>query len=128
MIKSVLRWGIFLCFFTSAVAQPLIQQRSDIAGNWVIEGTALNLTGKRSPETSKWTFGEDGVLSMTSVYQFSETLTGGGRELTIPDTYDVIDGKIVTGRSGTFEVIEKKPDAMTLKSLSSSLHYFLKKK
>ena len=128
MIKSVLRWGIFLCFFTSATAQPLIQQRSDIAGNWVIEGTALNLTGKRSPETSKWTFGEDGVLSMTSVYQFSETLTGGGRELTIPDIYDVTDGKIVTGRSGTFEVIEKKPDAMTLKSLSSSLHYFLKKK
>lgn len=128
MIKSVLRWGIFLCFFTSAAAQPLIQQRSDIAGNWVIEGTALNLTGKRSPETSKWTFGEDGVLSMTSVYAFSETLTGGGREMTITDTYDVTEGKIVTGRSGTFEVIEKTPDAMTLKSLSSSLHYFLKKK
>ncbi|MGH8554863.1 MAG: hypothetical protein ACREUD_04750 [Gammaproteobacteria bacterium] len=128
MIKSVLRWGIFLCFFTSAAAQPLIRQRSDIAGNWVIEGTALNLTGNRSPETSKWTFGEDGVLSMTSVYQFSETLTGGGRELTIPDTYDVTDGKIVTGRSGTFAVIEKTPDAMTLKSLSSSLHYFLKKR
>ncbi|MGH8595992.1 MAG: hypothetical protein ACREXT_04975, partial [Gammaproteobacteria bacterium] len=115
MLKSVLRWGIFLCVFTSATAQPLIQQRSDIAGNWVIEGTALNLTGNRSPETSKWTFGEDGVLSMTSVYQFSETLTGGGRELTIPDTYDVTDGKIVTGRSGTFAVIEKTPDAMTLK-------------
>ena len=127
MIKSVLRWGIFLCLFTSATAQPLIQQRSDIAGNWVIEGTALNLTGKRSPETSKWTFGEDGVLSMTSVYQFSETLTGGGRELTITDTYDVNDGKVVTGRSGTFEVIEKKPDAMILKSSSSSLHYFMKK-
>ena len=123
MIKSVLRWGIFLCFFTSATAQPLIQQRSDIAGNWVIEGTALNLTGNRSPETSKWTFGQDGVLSMTSVYQFS-----GGREMTITDTYDVTDGKIVTGRSGTFEVIEKKPDAMTLKSSSSSLHYFLKKR
>ncbi len=128
MIKSVLRWVIVLCVFTSAVAQPLIQQRSDIAGNWVVEGTALNLTGNRSPETSKWTFGEDGVLSMTSVYQFSETLTGGGRELTIPDTYDVTDGKIVTGRSGTFAVIEKTPDAMTLKSSSSSLHYFLKKK
>ncbi|MGH8471109.1 MAG: hypothetical protein ACREVJ_01280 [Gammaproteobacteria bacterium] len=128
MIKSVLRWVIFLCVFTSAVAQPLIQQRSDIAGNWVIEGTALNLTGNRSPETSKWTFGEDGVLSMTSVYMFTETLTGGGREMTIPDTYEVTDGKIVTGRSGTFTVIEKTPDAMTLKSLSSSLHYFLKKK
>ncbi|MGH8488765.1 MAG: hypothetical protein ACREXS_07875 [Gammaproteobacteria bacterium] len=127
MLKSVLRGGIFLCFFTSAVAQPLIQQRSDIAGNWVIEGTALNLSGKRSEETSKWTFGEDGVLSMTSVYQFAETLTGGGREMTIKDTYDVTEGKIVTGRGGTFEVIEKKPDAMTLKSSSSSLHYFMKK-
>ncbi|MGH8507949.1 MAG: hypothetical protein ACREVH_04430 [Gammaproteobacteria bacterium] len=127
MIKSVLRFGTFLCLFTSVAAQPLIQQRSDIAGFWVIESTALSLTGKRSEEASKWTFGEDGVLSMTSLYKFSESLTGGGREMTITDTYDVTDGKIVTGRSGTFEVIEKKPDAMTLKSSSSSLHYFLKK-
>ncbi len=109
----------------AALAQPLIQQRGDIAGEWVLEATALTLTGKRNEEGFKWEFRPDGVLAVTSVYKFSETLTGGGREKTIEDSYDIKEGKVVTGRSGTFEVIEKKPDSMTLKGPFG--FYFFKK-
>ncbi len=108
-----------------ATAESPIQQRADIAGEWVLEATAITLTGARNQEGFKWVFGDDGVLAITSVYKFSESLTGGGREKTIEDSYDIKEGKIVTGRNGTFEVVEKKPDAMTLKGPFG--FYFVKK-
>jgi hypothetical protein len=102
-----------------------IQGPADVAGNWVLESTAIYLTGKRAPEGSKWVFGADGNLARTSVYKFSETLTGGGREGTIEEKFEVKDGKIVTANGDTFALIERKPDTMTLKGPFG--YYFLKK-
>ncbi len=109
-----------------ALAQgTAIQSPADIAGNWVMESTAITLTGARTAEGSKWVFGADGTLSRTSLYKFSESLTGGGQEGTIEETFEVKDGKIVTANGDTYSVVEKKPDAMTLKGPFG--YYFLKK-
>jgi|GEM_PF-1013608 len=102
-----------------------IQGPADVAGNWVLESTALTLTGKRAPESSKWVFGADGNLARTSLYKFSESFGGGGREGTIEETFEVKDGKIVTPNGDTFALIDKKPDTMTLKGPFG--YYFLKK-
>ena len=96
-----------------------IQGPADVAGNWVLESTAIYLTGKRAPEGSKWVFGADGNLARTSVYKFSES------EGTIEEKFEVKDGKIVTPNGDTFAVIEKNPDTMTLKGPFG--YYFLKK-
>jgi hypothetical protein len=102
-----------------------IQGPADVAGSWVLESTAIYLTGKRAPEGSKWVFGADGNLARTSLYKFSETLTEGGREGTIEEKFEVKDGKIVTANGDTFALIERKPDTMTLKGPFG--YYFLKK-
>jgi len=96
-----------------------IQGPADVAGNWVLESTAIYLTGKRAPEGSKWVFGADGNLARTSVYKFSES------EGTIEEKFEVKDGKIVTPNGDTFAVIDKNPDTMTLKGPFG--YYFLKK-
>jgi len=96
-----------------------IQGPADVAGNWVLESTAIYLTGKRAPEGSKWVFGADGNLARTSLYKFSES------EGTIEEKFEVKDGKIVTPNGDTFAVIDKKPDSMTLKGPFG--YYFLKK-
>ena len=96
-----------------------IQGPADVAGNWVLESTAIYLTGKRAPEGSKWVFGADGSLARTSLYKFSES------EGTIEEKFEVKDGKIVTPNGDTFALIEKKPDTMTLKGPFG--YYFLKK-
>ena len=96
-----------------------IQGPADVAGNWVLESTAIYLTGKRAPEGSKWVFGADGNLARTSVYKFSES------EGTIEEKFEVKDGKIVTPNGDTFALIDKKPDTMTLKGPFG--YYFLKK-
>ena len=96
-----------------------IQGPADVAGNWVLESTAIYLTGKRAPEGSKWVFGADGNLARTSLYKFSES------EGTIEEKFEVKDGKIVTPNGDTFAVIDKKPDTMTLKGPFG--YYFLKK-
>ena len=96
-----------------------IQGPADVAGNWVLESTAIYLTGKRAPEGSKWVFGADGSLARTSLYKFSES------EGTIEEKFEVKDGKIVTPTGDTFAVIDKKPDTMTLKGPFG--YYFLKK-
>lgn len=96
-----------------------IQGPADVAGNWVLESTAIYLTGKRAPEGSKWVFGADGNLARTSVYKFSES------EGTIEEKFEVKDGKIVTPNGDTFTLIDKKPDTMTLKGPFG--YYFLKK-
>jgi len=102
-----------------------IQGPADVAGNWVLESTAIYLTGERAPEGSKWVFGADGSLARTSVYKFSESLSGGGSEGTIEEKFEVKDGKIVTPNGDTFALIDKKPDTMTLKGPFG--YYFLKK-
>jgi hypothetical protein len=102
-----------------------IQSPADVAGNWVLESTALTLTGKRNIEGFKWVFGADGSLARTSLYKFSESLTGGGQEGTIEETFQVKDGKIVTATGDTYSVVERKPDAMTLKGPFG--YYFLKR-
>ncbi|MDQ3775251.1 MAG: hypothetical protein M3461_13330 [Pseudomonadota bacterium] len=102
-----------------------IQGPADVAGNWVLESTAIYLTGKRAPEGSKWVFGADGNLARTSLYKFSESLTESGREGTIEEKFEVKDGKIVTANGDTFALIERKPDTMTLKGPFG--YYFLKK-
>jgi hypothetical protein len=102
-----------------------IKGPADVAGDWVMESTALTLTGKRTEEGSKWVFGADGTLARTSLYKFSESLGGGGREGTIEETFEVKDGKIVTENGDTYTVVEQKPDAMTLKGPFG--YYFLKK-
>ena len=96
-----------------------IQGPADVAGNWVLESTAIYLTGKRAPEGSKWVFGADGSLARTSLYKFSES------EGTIEEKFEVKDGKIVTPNGDTFALIDKKPDTMTLKGPFG--YYFLKK-
>ena len=96
-----------------------IQGPADVAGNWVLESTAIYLEGKRTPEGSKWIFGADGNLARTSVYKFSES------EGTIEEKFEVKDGKIVTPSGDTFALIDKKPDTMTLKGPFG--YYFLKK-
>ena len=96
-----------------------IQGPADVAGNWVLESTAIYLTGKRAPEGSKWVFGADGNLARTSLYKFSES------EGTIEEKFEVKDGKIVTPNGDTFALIDKKPDTMTLKGPFG--YYFLKK-
>jgi hypothetical protein len=96
-----------------------IQGPADVAGNWVLESTAIYLEGKRTPEGSKWVFGADGNLARTSVYKFSES------EGTIEEKFEVKDGKIVTPNGDTFALIDKKPDTMTLKGPFG--YYFLKK-
>ncbi len=109
-----------------AFAQGIaIQGPADIAGNWVMESTAITLTGSRTAEGSKWVFGDDGRLTRTSLYKFSDSLTGSGQEGTIEETFQVKDGKIVTANGDTYSVVEKKPDAMTLKGPFG--YYFLKK-
>ncbi|MGH8480185.1 MAG: hypothetical protein ACREXK_11565 [Gammaproteobacteria bacterium] len=110
----------------TAYAQGIaIQSPADVAGNWVLESTALTLTGNRALEGSKWVFGADGNLARTSVYRFSEGFAGGGRAGTIEETFEVKDGKIVTPNGDTFVLIDKKPDTMTLKGPFG--YYFLKK-
>ena len=96
-----------------------IQGPADVAGNWVLESTAIYLTGTRAPEGSKWVFGADGSLARTSLYKFSES------EGTIEEKFEIKDGKIVTPNGDTFAVIDKKPDTMTLKGPFG--YYFLKK-
>jgi hypothetical protein len=96
-----------------------IQGPADVAGNWVLESTAIYLTGKRDPEGSKWVFGADGNLARTSLYKFSES------EGTIEEKFEVKDGKIVTPNGDTFALIDKKPDTMTLKGPFG--YYFFKK-
>jgi hypothetical protein len=96
-----------------------IQGTADVAGNWVLESTAIYLTGKRAPEGSKWVFGADGSLARTSLYKFSES------EGTIEEKFEVKDGKIVTPNGDTFAVIDKKPDTMTLKGPFG--YFFFKK-
>ncbi|MGH8586838.1 MAG: hypothetical protein ACREWE_11885 [Gammaproteobacteria bacterium] len=96
-----------------------IQGPADVAGNWVLESTAIYLTGKRAPEGSKWVFGADGNLARTSVYKFSES------EGTIEEKFEVKDGKIVTPNGDTFALIDRKPDTMTLKGPFG--YYFFKK-
>ena len=96
-----------------------IQGPADVAGNWVLESTAIYLTGKRAPEGSKWVFGADGNLARTSLYKFSES------EGTIEEKFEVKDGKIVTPNGDTFALIDKKPDTMTLKGPFG--YYFFKK-
>jgi hypothetical protein len=98
---------------------------ADVAGDWVMESTALTLTGERHPEGSKWVFEADGTLARTSVYKFADSLGGGGQEGTIEEVFEVKDGKIVTENGDAFTVVEKKPDAMTLKGPFG--YYFLKK-
>ncbi len=96
-----------------------IQGPGDVAGNWVLESTAIYLTGERDPEGSKWVFGADGNLARTSLYKFSES------EGTIEEKFEVKDGKIVTPNGDTFTLIDKKPDTMTLKGPFG--YYFFKK-
>jgi hypothetical protein len=96
-----------------------IQGPADVAGNWVLESTAIYLTGNRAPEGSKWVFGADGSLARTSLYKFSES------EGTIEEKFEVKDGKIVTPNGDTFAVIDKKPDTMTLKGPFG--YFFFKK-
>jgi hypothetical protein len=96
-----------------------IQGPADVAGNWVLESTAIYLTGNRAPEGSKWVFGADGNLARTSLYKFSES------EGTIEEKFEVKDGKIVTPNGDTFALIDKKPDTMTLKGPFG--YYFFKK-
>jgi hypothetical protein len=102
-----------------------IQGPADVAGNWVLESTAIYLTGQRAPEGSKWAFGADGKLARTSVYKFSEGFAGGGAVGTIEEKFEVKDGKIVTPNGDTFTLIDKQPDTMTLKGPFG--YYFLKK-
>ncbi|MGH9197971.1 MAG: hypothetical protein ACRD1T_19830 [Acidimicrobiia bacterium] len=105
---------------STAYAQGIaIQGPADVAGNWVLESTAIYLTGKRAPEGSKWVFGADGNLARTSLYKFSES------EGTIEEKFEVKDGKIVTPSGDTFALIDKKPDTMTLKGPFG--YYFFKK-
>ncbi len=96
-----------------------IQGPADVAGDWVLESTAIYLTGKRAPEGSKWVFGADGNLARTSLYKFSDS------EGTIEEKFEVKDGKIVTPNGDTFTLIDKKPDTMTLKGPFG--YYFFKK-
>jgi len=96
-----------------------IQGPADVAGDWVLESTAIYLTGERDPEGSKWVFGADGNLARTSLYKFSES------EGTIEEKFEVKDGKIVTPNGDTFTLIDKKPDTMTLKGPFG--YYFFKK-
>lgn len=124
MLKAVLILVASL-FTTLAGAQPLIQQPSDITGNWVLESTALTLTAKRNIENFPWVFKEDGTLSRTSLYKFSESITGGGQSGTIDAQYQVKDGRIELSNGDVFEVAEKTPAAMTLKGPFG--YYFLKK-
>lgn len=124
MLKAVLMLVASL-FATLAGAQPLIQQASDITGNWVLESTAATLTAQRNIENAPWVFKKGGTLSRTSLYKFSETITGGGQTMTINAQYEVKDGKIALSNGDVFEVTEKTPATMTLKGPFG--YYFLKK-
>ncbi|MGH8582650.1 MAG: hypothetical protein ACREWG_07635 [Gammaproteobacteria bacterium] len=124
MLKAVLMLVASL-FATLAGAQPLIQQASDITGNWVLESTAPTLIAKRNIENFPWVFKADGTLSRTSLYKFAASITGGGQTGTIDAQYEVKDGKIALSNGDVFEVTEKTAAAMTLKGPFG--YYFLKK-
>jgi hypothetical protein len=102
-----------------ALAELAIKDKSEIAGTWLLEATAIRRDGEKTPEQGKWVFGEDGVLSTTNFYKFS------GHSGKLTERYEIKEGEIVAERSGKFKLIGKQGQEMILKGPFG--YYFFKK-
>lgn len=124
--RHIVTFGILLLiqagFGQYAPAQIAIQDKSEIVGTWLLEGTAIRKEGERTPEQGKWVFGNDGVLTTTSFYKFSGR---SGQSGTLTEKYEIKEGEIVAERGGRYKLIEKQGNEMILKGPFG--YYFFKK-
>ncbi len=104
------------------LAEPIIKDKSDVIGTWLLEATAIRKDGKKTPEQAKWVFSPDGTLTTTSFYKFSGL---SGQAGTLTERFEIKDGELVGERSGRFKLVEKQGDEMILKGPFG--YYFFKK-
>ncbi|MGH8654074.1 MAG: hypothetical protein ACREYE_18760 [Gammaproteobacteria bacterium] len=114
MKKLMLRAVIFSVF--GGAAWPIafggevsISEPAEITGTWLLEATASRRDGKRTEENFEWDFQKGGRL-VTRGYNYVVE-----RVMTVEDSYQIIDGKIETGQSGKYAVVEKNEKEMVLK-------------
>lgn len=123
-------WGfafLFGAFCTSAWADVVLKDKSEIVGKWVLESVAPGIDKPKVEENRTWEFRADGVL----------VSSGYNRHLKQDDTkefkYQVVDGKIKAedpGRPGKpldYVVHEMTGNTLVLKGGIEGA-YFLKKK
>jgi hypothetical protein len=103
-------------------AEPVIKDKSEVIGTWLLEATAIRKDGEKAPEQGKWVFSEDGTLTTTSFYKFSGQ---SGQAGTLTERFEIKDGGLVGERSGTFKLIEKQGNEMILRGPFG--YYFFKK-
>jgi hypothetical protein len=104
------------------LAEPVIKDKSEVIGTWLLEATAIRKGGKKTPEQGRWVFSEDGNLTTTSFYKFSGL---SGQAGTLTERFEIKDGGLVGERSGIFKLIEKQGNEMILKGPFG--YYFFKK-
>lgn len=111
---------------SNAWAEATISDKAQLVGTWTLEATAIRQDGKKTEESSEWEFSGDGKIATTSFYKFGGKLVGEGAQGKTNDTYEVKEGRLVTGRDGAFDVVEMQGGQMVLKN--KGLFYFFKKK
>jgi hypothetical protein len=109
MKKLVLVCFLFSTGVSSVVAQAPMRGPAALSGTWLLEATALKREGARTQENIEWHFQNDGRLVMTG-YNYIVN-----RVITVEDSYQIADGKIETGQSGNYTVVEKNEKEMILK-------------
>ena len=126
--RNIIGLVVFLLFsaLTSAAAyaEPVIEDRSEIAGTWLLEWTALRLDKKGgNKEEATWDFRPDGTVVISGYNKFLKHNT------TFNKSYEV-EGSIIKIKddSGTaeYKLVKKDPYEMVLKGPFG--HYFFKKK
>lgn len=106
-------------------AEPVIEDRSEIAGTWLLEWTALKLNRKGgNKEEATWDFRPDGTVVISGYNKFLKHNT------TFNKSYEIVEGSIIKVKDDSetveYKLVKKDPYEMVLKGPFG--HYFFKKK
>ncbi|ABA57680.1 hypothetical protein [Nitrosococcus oceani] len=114
------------CVFISAAAyaEPVVKDRSDIAGTWALEMTAPKKDGKNSnKEVSTWDFHADGTVVISGYNKFLK------KDTEFTKSYEIVEDSVIHIKDnlGTnkYRVVEKGNSDMILKGPYG--YYFFEK-
>ena len=118
---------VALCFLSSAHADVLLKDNSEIVGKWTLEAESLKIDGGKKSVTSSWEFKNDGTLISIATDSLGRT-----KEMTVAVKYVVEDGllkkQVSPGREKyeSCTVVQKEASDMILRC--TNLFLFLTKK
>ncbi|ADJ28695.1 conserved hypothetical protein [Nitrosococcus watsonii C-113] len=126
--KSIFSFAFLLlgCAFMSAAvyAEPVVKDRSDIAGSWALEKTSLKKDGKNgNKEVATWVFHTDGTVVISGYNKFLKKDTEFTKSYEIDEDSTIhIKDNLGTNK---YRVVEKGDHEMILKGPYG--YYFFEK-